>query len=403
MVGRADWRLAGRSDESLRGRLCVARVLHRRGRVALVRRGDPRQRGCFSSRAGAGGGVERSGLDGPAQSRCGAIGQRAVRRVVHLETGSASRSESTGYHGLAEIWNGTRWRIQTTPTVAKYGTWPTGISCVAADWCTMVGGYNTVKRLEQAVGVPLAEHWNGRRWRKQHAPAYGLYFPELSSVSCVSRSFCLASGAHYLNQQGTPSPFAERWNGKRSTAARAQLCRSTARSTACHASRPSSAWRSDSSTHHSSRDRNRPSQWWRAGPGRAGDASPVPQAPAPPPVNGYFDTLDPSLFGISCLSDRCTAVGAQEPTAATAPRWAQSETLGPPSAAHAAAVAGRSTRVRGVRAAFGHDAFRAGAEATKPSADINCRRDRPNAAPYFTRGCIRPAAMSGTEKAWRVS
>ena len=128
-----------------------------------------------------------------------------------------------GDYGLVEAWNGISWRIQTTPTVARYGTWPTGISCLTADWCTLVGGYNTVKRVEQAVGVPLAEHWNGRRWRVQHAPAYGLYFPALSSVSCVSRSFCLASGIHFLDQQGIPSPFAERWNGRHWTAARAGL------------------------------------------------------------------------------------------------------------------------------------------------------------------------------------
>ena len=305
-----------------------------------------------------------------------------------------------GYHGLAEIWNGTRWRIQTTPTVAKYGTWPTGISCVAADWCTMVGGYNTVKRLEQAVGVPLAEHWNGRRWRKQHAPAYGLYFPELSSVSCVSRSFCLASGAHYLNQQGTPSPFAERWNGKRWTAARAQLPEySSLNGVSCLSTIECLAvGQFDPSLFAGPEPTEPVVESWTGARWRR---LTVPQAPAPPPVNGYFDTLDPSLFGISCLSDRCTAVGAQAHGSDSA-TLAQSD-AGPPSAAHAAAVAGRSTRVRGVRAAFGHDAFRAGAEATKPSADINCRRDRPNAAPYFTRGCIRPAAMSGTEKAWRVS
>ena len=162
-------------------------------------------------------------LDGLAQSRGGAICQRAVRRVLHLEP-VLHRHRRTRLSRAGRDLDATSWRIQTTPTVAKYGTWPTGISCVAADACTMVGGYNTVKRREQAVGAPLAERWNGRRWSVQHAPAYGLYFPALSSVSCVSRSFCLASGTHHLgNGSIADSPFAERWNGQRWTAARAGL------------------------------------------------------------------------------------------------------------------------------------------------------------------------------------
>lgn len=216
-----------------------------------------------------------------------------------------------GYQALAEIWNGTSWHIQATPTVAKFGTWPTGISCVAADWCTMVGGYNTVKRREQAVGVPLAEHWNGHRWSVQHAPAYGLYFPALSSVSCVSRSFCLASGTHYLDQQGTPSPFAERWNGRRWTAARAGLpkygslngvsCLSTVDCLAVGQFDPSVfAGPEPSEPIVESWNGTR----WRR--------LIVPNAPAPPPMGGFFDKLDPSLFAISCVSDSgCTAVGAQ--------------------------------------------------------------------------------------------
>jgi hypothetical protein len=222
-----------------------------------------------------------------------------------------------GDYGLVEAWNGTSWRIQTTPTVARYGTWPTGISCVAADWCTLVGGYNTVKRIEQAVGVPLAEHWNGHRWSVQHAPAYGLYFPALSSVSCVSRSSCLATGIHFLNQQGIPSPFAERWNGRRWTAARTGLptysslnsvsCLSTVDCLAVGQFEPSAFAAPD--TAEPLVESWNGSRWERAA---------IPNAPAPPGM--YVNQADPALFGISCLSDSgCTAVGAQADGSDSAP------------------------------------------------------------------------------------
>lgn len=216
-----------------------------------------------------------------------------------------------GYHGLAEVWNGSSWRIQTTPTVAKYGTWPTGVSCVAADWCTAVGGYNTDKRLQQAVWVPLAERWNGRRWSVQHASAYGLYFPELSGVWCVSRSFCLASGTHYLNQQGTPSPFAERWNGRRWTAARAGLPKySSLNGVSCLSTVDCPAvGQFDPSVFAGPEPTEPVVERWNGARWRR---LTIPKAPAPPSVNGYFDKLDPSLFGISCIPLMgCTAVGAQ--------------------------------------------------------------------------------------------
>ena len=217
-----------------------------------------------------------------------------------------------GYHGLAEIWNGTSWRIQTTPTVAKYGTWPTGISCVAADACTMVGGYNTVKRREQAVGAPLAERWNGRRWSVQHAPAYGLYFPALSSVSCVSRSFCLASGTHHLgNGSIADSPFAERWNGQRWTAARAGLPKySSLNGVSCLSTVDCLAVGQFDPRLFPAPDATEPMvEIWNGARWRR---LTVPKAPAPPSVHGYFDQADPALFDDSCVSlSWCTAVGAQ--------------------------------------------------------------------------------------------
>jgi hypothetical protein len=243
-----------------------------------------------------------------------------------------------GDHGLAEIWNGTSWRIQTTPTVAKYGTWPTGVSCVAPDACTMVGGYNTDKRRQQAVGVPLAERWNGRRWSVQHAPAYGLYFPALSSVSCISRSFCLASGTHHLgNGSIADSPFAERWNGQRWTAARAGLPKySSLNGVSCISTVDCLAVGQFDPRLFPAPGATEPLvESWN---GARWQRLTVPSAPAPFSAHGYFDQADPALFGVSCVSlSGCTAVGAQA-QGSDSVTLAQSE-MGTTSAAARPAVA----------------------------------------------------------------
>src|ERR1035437_10110225 len=115
---------------------------------------------------------------------------------------------------LAEVWNGTRWSVQRPPRAARHGEYLLGVSC-ASGACMAVGGYNANPGTGIGIGHPLAERWDGRRWTVQHLSDYGLYGPELASVSCVSRAFCLAVGHYATSQQTTaPGPFAARWNGK---------------------------------------------------------------------------------------------------------------------------------------------------------------------------------------------
>jgi hypothetical protein len=80
------------------------------------------------------------------------------------------------------------------------------VSCVSARWCTAVGSYQDY---QSGAQLPLAEHWNGSRWAIQTAanPA-GAETTELSAVSCVSASACIAVGST------DGGPLAERWNGK---------------------------------------------------------------------------------------------------------------------------------------------------------------------------------------------
>src|SRR5262249_59242047 len=105
---------------------------------------------------------------------------------------------------LAEAWNGTTGKLQTTPSLA--GTlWGglTGVSCSAARACEAVG--------DSSAGT-LAEVWNGTAWKLQTTPnPAGALFSELTGVSCSAASACEAVGS-YNNSAGT-KVFAEASNG----------------------------------------------------------------------------------------------------------------------------------------------------------------------------------------------
>ena len=94
-----DRRLGSRRDEPLCGVVRVGGVLRRRGRDALVRRGGPRQSICPRSGAGAGGGVERPGLDGPAPIPARGYRPAGCSACRAPRAGSASRSENTAITG----------------------------------------------------------------------------------------------------------------------------------------------------------------------------------------------------------------------------------------------------------------------------------------------------------------
>jgi len=101
---------------------------------------------------------------------------------------------------LAEHWNGSKWKIQSTPNPAGAAeSLLRGVSCTTARACVAVG---TEVTPAGAIG-PLAERWNGRSWALI-PPAPG---GPLAAVSCSSASACTAVG-------GLGSPLAERWNGR---------------------------------------------------------------------------------------------------------------------------------------------------------------------------------------------
>jgi hypothetical protein len=111
---------------------------------------------------------------------------------------------------LVERWDGTRWAIQPAPNRLSYHDNSydelSGVSCVSANACTAVGGFNEV--------LTLAERWDGTRWAIQRAPNPGSAQRQLTGVSCVSTRACIAVGTNYPDGPGNLS-LAELWDGMR--------------------------------------------------------------------------------------------------------------------------------------------------------------------------------------------
>src|ERR1035437_7660215 len=105
--------------------------------------------------------------------------------------------------GLAEVWNGADWTIQTTPAAVSILS---GVSCVSASACIAVG--------YSGSGGQAAELWNGADWTIQTMPNPS--GAPLNSVACRTADRCTAVG-HYSLGGGAEATLAEAWNGHRWT------------------------------------------------------------------------------------------------------------------------------------------------------------------------------------------
>jgi hypothetical protein len=126
--------------------------------------------------------------------------------------GSHSASLSSPGFPLAQRWNGTRWRIQPTilPNGAK-SAGLAGVSCASATACTAVG---STPGKTPDTSLSLAEAWNGTKWRVQATPVpKGSTSDSLFAVSCTAPNACTAVGNYSTVARHTLA-MAERWNGR---------------------------------------------------------------------------------------------------------------------------------------------------------------------------------------------
>jgi hypothetical protein len=110
---------------------------------------------------------------------------------------------------LAERWNGAAWTIEPTPSPSTTDNQLSAVSCASAGDCTATGQY----RKADGRAVSLAEHWNGRTWAVQNTPnPPGATFSSLDGVSCASAGNCIAVGGS--GGASPEAPLAEHWNGR---------------------------------------------------------------------------------------------------------------------------------------------------------------------------------------------
>lgn len=144
-------------------------------------------------------------------------GVSCVSASYCVAVGEATELNGNLTSAIAESWNGTHWRLQTTP---QFGTGPLpneagiapalfAVSCVAANACTAVGQLVRTHQAQQIVSA-LVERWNGGRWVVQHTPNPSK-FSYMTGVSCPLPSSCIAVGSSLASS--TARPLAERWSG----------------------------------------------------------------------------------------------------------------------------------------------------------------------------------------------
>jgi len=122
---------------------------------------------------------------------------------------------------LAEEWNGRAWmKLPAPPKLEpreqdfQEGVSLTGVSCTSPSFCAAVGHTTLLLPGPDSSGPGLlADTWNGSEWTQTDGTGLGGK-TDLSGVSCVSSSFCMAVGSHGHPLGGPTQTRVETWSGK---------------------------------------------------------------------------------------------------------------------------------------------------------------------------------------------
>ena len=120
-------------------------------------------------------------------------------------------SNGTRLQNLLLTWNGSTWSLddaQALSTSASQSNVLTGVSCVSASFCVATGYFvNSIG----SHGLMLT--WNGSSWALAAGPfSVAATQASLTGVSCASTSFCVALGNNYNGTNYQNSILS--WNGK---------------------------------------------------------------------------------------------------------------------------------------------------------------------------------------------
>ena len=116
------------------------------------------------------------------------------------------------YRTLFERWAGSRWQVMPSPTPSNALLSVRSISCSSKTACLAVGYYEL--RNTNHFNA-LVERWNGRRWRMLPAPEFGIPGShQFFAVSCPAARFCVAVGANFSRtRKGRDYAVTAVWNG----------------------------------------------------------------------------------------------------------------------------------------------------------------------------------------------
>jgi hypothetical protein len=217
------------------------------------------------------------------------------------------------------VWNGSSWRKITIPT-AKYHSELSAVSCVAPTACTAVGSYS-VNKVGEEEQRPLAERWDGHGWTIDRPPdELDRYLGKLyrnnaglTAASCLSASFCLASGDAERAQNGIgAAAYTVRWDGTHWMRATAGLPRhSPVDGISCLSSKDCfTSGQFDTGIFPAPSTQQPLVENWN---GAKWTRITLPRVPTTPGTTfNVTSSGDPSLSGISCVpAVGCTAVGEQ--------------------------------------------------------------------------------------------
>jgi len=141
---------------------------------------------------------------GETQSEIRGVGCRSTSSCLAVGRYNGNRLQNE--FPLAYNWDGSSWRIvpaRRPPSSARnFGF--NGDSCLPSGPCIAVGWQNDLK----GNSTPLVESWDGSSWKLQTTPTAGTTDATLTSVSCMSQTFCMAIGGDANNV------FAERYDGQ---------------------------------------------------------------------------------------------------------------------------------------------------------------------------------------------
>ena len=115
-----------------------------------------------------------------------------------------------GYSTLIERWNGSAWKIVSSPNYSGNNILY-GVTCTSTSDCWAVGTYFDDDLFQRT----LIEHWNGNVWNIVSSPNRGLSSPPIDvlvGVACISASECWAAGSND-DQNGVGQTLVERWDG----------------------------------------------------------------------------------------------------------------------------------------------------------------------------------------------